>query len=287
MPRRERRSGGIGLMVGLLLFVSLNAAFMAGVAMSPGIDPANLFIARSLFVMLSICSVMFASALFRALFGGAISRRRWRRFNDELETFGFHAATSAEVEHTSRLPVHLLAPSTIGGQRGGGIDHVMVGSIGGQEVRSFNVRVRGGGWVDVPAVALRVGGSFAHTVISPAKRGFRPRPGMKRVLFEQETFNRSTLVFSQDAFFASAMIDARMMDWLADLDRTTIELADRWMVAWAISRRGRRVGPTALLDLLVAFDRHVPRSIPSLFPERPVQMLWPDRSRNGRTQEIR
>jgi hypothetical protein len=270
-------------MVVLLLFVSLNAAFMAGVMRSPGIDAENLLIARALFVMLSICSALFAIALCRALIGPAINRRRWRRFNEDLETLGFRAATAAEIDHTSRLPVHVLSPSTLGEQRGGGIDHVTVGRVGTQEARAFNVRIRGGGWIDVPAVALRVDASFAHTVIWPLRRGMRPRPGMRRVRFEHEVFNRSTVVFSEDPFFASAMIDARMMEWLADLDRTTIELADRWVVAHAFSRRGRRAGPVALLELLVAFDGEIPRAVPSLFPERPNQMLWPVRSRRRPT----
>ena len=234
--------------------------------------------------MLSICSVLFAIALCRALFGPAINRRRWRRFNDDLQTLGFRAATAAEIDHTSRLPVHVLAPSTLAEQRGGGIDHLTVGRVGTQEARAFNVRIRGGGWIDVPAVALRVDASFAHTVIWPLRRGLRPRPGMKRVRFKHRGLQPL-----DGRLLAGSVLrerhDRRTHDGVARgvFDRTTIELADMWVVAHAISRHGRRAGWVALLELLVAFDGQIPRAVPSLFPERPNQMLWPVRSGRRRT----
>jgi hypothetical protein len=98
---------------------------------------------------------------------------------------------------------------------------------------------------------------------------------MKRAWFEHEQFNRSIAVFSVDPFFASAMVDPRMMEWLrANLRRTTIELADHWAVAWNMPHRGLGRGPQELIEILVAFDDRIPRAVPSLFPERHDQVRW-------------
>jgi len=267
-------------MAGLLLFLLLNTVFIGPIALSPDTDSANRVVALFIFIPLLFASVMFAFGLHRALFAERLAGRRWIRINRELHEMGFRDAMANESDHTLGLPVNLLAPPTLALQRGGGIDHVTVGQVEGHEVRCFNVRIRGSGWMDVPAAALRVEASFAATVIRPFKSPLPPRPDMKRARFEHERFNRSVAVFSVDPFFASAMVDARMMEWLlTEPCRITIELADRWVVAWCLPRRGLE-GPRELIDILIRFDERIPRAVPSLFPERHAQLEWKHRIRS-------
>ena len=110
-----------------------------------------------------------------------------------------------------------------------------------------------------------------------------PRPDMERVRFEHEQFNRSIAVYSTDPFFASAMVDARMMEWLRNnLDGVQLELSDRWAVVWFLPHRGRRLGPQDLLDILSGFDERIPRALPSLFPERRGHVMWRERRGSAR-----
>jgi hypothetical protein len=259
----------------LLVFVGLNALFMGAVAVSGDVDRTNRFIAIGIFIPLVLATTMFAAGLYQALFAKRISKRRWTRVNRELHAMGFRNATASETYDTIGLPVQLLAPHTLALQRGGGIDHVTIGQLHGHEIRSFNVRIRGGGWTDVPAVALRVAASLAPTVIRPFRGSIPPRPDMKRAWFEHERFNRSIAVFSADPFFANALVDPRMMEWLhTNLRRTTIELADHWAVVWNMPLRGFGRGPRELIEFLVGFDDRIPRAVPSLFPERHDQVRW-------------
>ena len=259
----------------LFLFVSCNAAFMGGIAASPETDTTNRVIAIGIFVPLLAWVVALTFGLRRALFGRWLTGRRWRRIDAQLLGLGFREATPFEVDHTSRLPAHILAPAILGPQRGGGIDHVRIGHIEGREVRCFNARVRGGAWADVPVVAVRADGSFAPTVIWRTRFADPPRPGMQKMRFELEAFNRSVSVFSTDRYFANAMIDARMMEWLLAISQgPTIELSDRWVIAWTLGRRKRTMRPVDLLAVLRDFDERIPRVIPSLFPREDGDVLW-------------
>ena len=214
MSQTRRTVSGVLLIACLLVIVSMSAAFMGFVAFSPGTDESNRLLALFILTPLLVAVFAFLVALYRAVFAKQISRRRWARAGRRLASSGFRDATASEVQDTLGLPVQLLAPPILALQRGGGIDHVMVGSVGDRQVRCFNVRIRGGGWMDVPAVALRLDASFASTLIRPQRVPIRPRPDMKRAWFEHERFNRSLAVFSVDPFFANALVDPRMMDWL-------------------------------------------------------------------------
>ena len=147
---------------------------------APEVDLTNRLIAIALFVSLLVASFGFGAGLYRARFARRIADRRWRRAGIELEDAGFRVATPEEIDHTARLPVHLLSPEVLGERRGGGIERLWIGSVNDRQVRVFNARVRAGGWVDRPAAAMETPTSFAITSIWPAKRGIRPRPGMQR-----------------------------------------------------------------------------------------------------------
>jgi hypothetical protein len=267
-----------------LIIVLLSAAFMAVIVFSGDTDTANRVIAIGIFIPLATSSVVFASALYKALFADQIARKRWGRINEDLHNMGFRDALPHEVEETLGLPVNLMSPSTLALQRGGGIDHVTIGEIGGRQVRCLNVRIRGAAWLDVPAAALRIDASVASTVIRPSRFPLPPRTGMTRVMFEAEQFNRSIGVFSDDPFFASALVDARMMEWLRmHLHGAVIELADRWAVAWGVRDRFHDRKPLEMFDLLVRFGEQIPRVVPSFFPEADISTFWLHRGRQLRS----
>ncbi|MEA2581224.1 MAG: hypothetical protein QOE83_2116 [Actinomycetota bacterium] len=264
-------------MFALLFVVGSATAFMGFAAFAPGGDSSDRLPAIALFVLLLPSTLLFSGALYKAVFATRIAEKRWSRINRGLLEAGFRDATPAEVRETLQLPVQLLAPYILAEKRGGGIDHVTVGDIEGQEVRCFNVRIRGGGWIDVAVVALRVPASLASTVILSGSIPIRPHPGMQRVLYEHERFNRSMSVYSTDPFFASALVDTRMMAWLArDMRGLRIDLADRWVTVTCTRRRPAE--PEALIEILEQFNERIPRAIPSLFPRKKTRRAWAQKS---------
>jgi hypothetical protein len=228
-------------------------------------------------------TLTFAFATYRTFTGRLFAGSRWDRIDRELRSAGFRKASQAEVDDTLRTHVQLLSPAVLALDRGGGIDHVMIGRVGNREVRSFRARIRGGRrWNDETALAVRVPASFKATMIRSTSRGIGPRRDMRQVLFEHERFNRSIDVSSVDRYFATALIDARMMEWLRrHLIRTTIELADEWVVAWSSSLQGRSPSPQALIELLLDFNERIPRAAPSLFPPSARRTVWRQRKRHA------
>src|SRR5439155_4850234 len=110
--------------------------------------------------------VVLGLATYRSFTGRLFAGQRWARIDRELLAAGFRNAGGPVIEDTARIHVQLLSPSVLGVDRGGGIDHVTLGSIGGREVRAFRAQIRGAGrWIDVPAVGVRVPASMAPTII--------------------------------------------------------------------------------------------------------------------------
>ena len=273
---QTRRFLALGLIAGAFVVLVMFAAIAGIVDFTHQPGEGNHELAASVFLLLVIGSVVFGLATYKSFTGRLFAGQRWGRIDRELVAAGFRHATEREIGHTASIHVQLLSPPVLGIDRGGGVDHVTIGSIGGSEVRAFRARIRGAGrWIDVPAVALRAPAFLAPTLIRPAKRGIRPRIGMERVLFELERFNRSIEVHSVDRFFATAFIDSRVMEWLSqNLRRTVIELADGWAVAWSNALRGFPQSPQELIELLILFNARIPRSIPSLFPQRDLYTRW-------------
>lgn len=85
--------------------------------------------------------------------------------------------------------------------------------------------------------------------------------------FESEEFNRRFDVRGDDARFASALCDARMMAWLlAEADGHGFELVGDRMLCWR-----RRAEPAAigrLLGTATAFRDRIPDVVRSLYPNR-------------------
>jgi hypothetical protein len=276
VSERTRWFLAVGVIGSAFIILAVTAAYSGVVNFSKSIDEPNQSLWAGTFLPLAMGAVMFGLATYKTFTGRLFAGQRWNRIDKDLHAAGFRDATEREIEATAKIHVQLLAPNVLAVDRGGGIDHVALGPIAGREFRSFRARIRGGGrWIDVPVVAVRVPASFAPTIIRPAKRGMRVQTTMKQVLFEYERFNRSIEVRSDDRYFATALVDARMMEWLsAHLRRTTIELADGWGVAWSTSLIGSPRSPQQLIDLLRRFDEQIPRVIPSLFPRRNRHTEW-------------
>lgn len=88
-------------------------------------------------------------------------------------------------------------------------------------------------------------------------------PGIE---FESDLFNRAYDVRSEDRRFASALVDARMMEWLLTLGRGSgFEIGDRWVLGYR-----EQVQPWELervLESLETFIERIPRAARSMYPE--------------------
>jgi len=269
MTKRLRR----GLVLAIMSFASLGFVAIvvyAGMGLLPGHTQLH-----GTFIQLTVGATIVVLATYKAFTGRLFATSWWSQLDEELLHRGFHRATSGERSHTAGIHVQLMSPNVIRMDKGGGIDHVMVGHIDGFEVRAFRARLRGGRhWIDAPAVAVRLPAAFAATTIRRVRRGLRP-VGLKRALFELEVFNRAVDVRSADPYFASALVDPRMIAWLHDnLHRSVIEVADGWAVAWSTSLLGALRSPQDLLDFLLRFSARIPRAVPSLYPVTSAETAW-------------
>jgi len=84
------------------------------------------------------------------------------------------------------------------------------------------------------------------------------------VPFESEQFQRSFKVTCEDARFASAFVDARMMAWLLAHGRGwTFEVAGCWVLCYRKVVRPEELAP--LLGTLRGFADHIPRVVSELY----------------------
>lgn len=89
--------------------------------------------------------------------------------------------------------------------------------------------------------------------------------GMHDIEFELEEFNKAFNVKSHDRKFANDMLDARMMQWLMEVDRTLqFELSAKWVMVFS-----RKRAPSELIPLFGTaqqFRDHVPHVVYDLYP---------------------
>jgi hypothetical protein len=153
----------------------------------------------------------------------------------------------------------------------GEIDNVLSGSWRDVEVRAFdyayaqseNEQRR------LSCVLVAIPGGWPAMVIRPESRVTRladhlALPGIE---FEWEEFNLAYDVRCEDRRFASAVVDARMMQWLLTLGHGWgFEVHGRWILGYR-----DQVQPWELagvLATLVAFIGRIPNAARSLYPER-------------------
>jgi len=88
---------------------------------------------------------------------------------------------------------------------------------------------------------------------------------LPKVAFESEFFDREISVRCEDARFAHALVDERMMEWLLLLPTGWgVQTSGEQVLVYGPKRRPGNAG--ALTDLLRDFLVHVPPSLSSLYP---------------------
>ena len=89
--------------------------------------------------------------------------------------------------------------------------------------------------------------------------------GLDDIQFESDEFNRSFEVRCEDARFASALVDPRMMEWLLGTEgRCRFEVHGAWLLV-AIERVPPASVP-ALMNLALTFREKIPAVVRSLYP---------------------
>jgi hypothetical protein len=198
---------------------------------------------------------------------------RTRAFAAEAARLGLDFAAT-DVLHASWEPFRLL-----GGPEAD-VRNVVYGRWAGVDVRAFEYsRARA---ADDGSARLGVRERFSCcvapldascplAVIGPAALVARlPEAGaLSSVHLESDRFRRRFRLACDDARFATALVDQRMMAWLLTLpERFAFEVREDRILCVADPR-----GPAQLrlmLDATAGFQRHVPRVVRSLYPPRPL-----------------
>jgi hypothetical protein len=104
--------------------------------------------------------------------------------------------------------------------------------------------------------------------------------GLREIELELEAFNRRFSVQTQDERFAVAFLEQRMMEAILALpDGVTLEANGDVVLLSAPELPAEQV--LRLYDAAVAIHDRVPRSLPSLFPPRPIEGPYEDRWLQG------
>jgi hypothetical protein len=104
--------------------------------------------------------------------------------------------------------------------------------------------------------------------------------GLREIELELEGFNRRFAVQTEDERFAVAFLEQRMMEAILALpDGVTLEANGDVVLLSAPELPAEQV--LRLYDAAVAIRDRVPRSLPSLFPPRPIEGPYEDRWLQG------
>jgi hypothetical protein len=166
-------------------------------------------------------------------------------------------------------------PFEVFGQRAVEVRNVMWGTVGGVPLQGFDIRyqVKGGrdeGWI-------YTGWRFMALAPLPAScpplwvgtgGGLQPTEKTPRVHFESIAFNEKVRVLCADPYFATALIDPRMMAWMLDQAPawTTFEVNGRHVLARLDSTDDMGGDMGQVLIGLSRFVQHVPPVVRSLYP---------------------
>jgi hypothetical protein len=113
------------------------------------------------------------------------------------------------------------------------------------------------GWANISIAPERLWSRLADPV------------GARDIEFELESFNRAFEVRSEDRRFASALVDARMMEWLLGLPiGTGFEIQGGTLLCLTPRRADADV--TWALETMVTFKSRIPPVVESLFGELPL-----------------
>ena len=152
----------------------------------------------------------------------------------------------------------------------GDVDNVLFGTWHGFEVRVFDYEymISENNWRRLSGAAIAIPGGWPTLAVRPetlvtAAGDQLALPGIE---FESEMFNRAFDVRSDDPEFASALIDARMMEWLLDhAPRPGFEISGGWILGYRDQVQPWQVD--SVLSMLESFVDRIPRAVRSLYPE--------------------
>lgn len=152
----------------------------------------------------------------------------------------------------------------------GEVDNVLFGTWHGYEVRVFDYEymISENNWRRLTGAVISTSGGWPTLAVRPETlvTATGDQLALSGIEFESEMFNRAFDVRSDDPAFASALIDARMMEWLLDHSpRPGFEISGRWILAYRDQVQPWQVD--SVLAMLESFVDRIPRAIRSLYPE--------------------
>jgi len=213
-----------------------------------------------------------------ALVAGGLAYWQWQARKRRLEGFTL-LAQRLGLRHSREDPFGLLDEPFSLFRRGDGrgIEHVLDGTYREVPIRAFDYWYydestdskgnRSRSYSRFSCVLMPMDASCFRLSIAPENLFTRLADALtfRDIGFESEEFNRAWNVTSDDAAFAHAFVDARMVAWLlANGGPHAFEVVgDRILVA------RRRIDPSeypGMLDAAVAFRAQVPRVVFDLYP---------------------
>lgn len=259
-PVSQRRGLGMALVAlgGFLGFVlGIILAAVGAAAHVNGLESAGAFL-----LLIAIVSLVVTLGRNRKMRGGQVpevARVMGLQFSP-ADPFGLpQAGLPFEVFH----------------QRGVQARNVMWGSVAGVPLQGFDVRYQVKGENDVGW--QYAGWRFMALAPLPANcpplwmgtgHSLQPTEKLPKLHFESIRFNESVKVLCADSYFATALVDQRMMAWMLDQApaRTTFEVNGRHVLARLDSDDDLGGDMGQVLVGLSRFVQHVPQVVRSLYP---------------------
>lgn len=171
-----------------------------------------------------------------------------------------------------------------------GTENVVWERARGSEIRAFDY------WYEEPAdnrtvtprrrltcAVVPLGASARRLRVAPRELDddVRSALGLRRIELELDAFNRRFVVETDDERFAVAFLEQRMMEALLALPHgVTVEVnEDVVLLSAPLLLPAEQV--LRLYDAAAAIHERIPRSLPSLFPPRPIEGPYEDRWLQG------
>jgi hypothetical protein len=219
-----------------------------------------------------------------AAMGGWRLRRIWGRHH-ALETLCRRAGLSSTsmdlFDSTSWLPFPMF------GRASHGAENLIWNAELGSEIRAFDywyedrsAEGMAGPRRRLTCAVVPLGASCPRLRIGHRGLEDEAALGLHEVRLDLETFNRRFVVLSEDERFAFAFLEQRMMEAvLAVPAGVTLEVNEDVLLLSAPELPPEQV--LRLFDAAVEIHERIPRSLPSLFPERPDEGPHEDRWLQG------
>jgi hypothetical protein len=255
----------------VLVFVLIFAPIVSAPYVIPRLDhgglPGGLF--AGLFVVLGPALAVVALRRERS------SRRRSREMRSAALDLGLRFSPRLQLPRSMRDLPSVAGLDISGIARGWtvrrGFADLISGSIDGTEVLIFDYWVKGNGpyaqtrWHTM--AATRVGDQGRTLLVEPRDIGsLVPGIGLQDVRSESSAFDKRYRVRTRDPTFASAFLDARMIEFLVESsDPWTFEVGSAWIAVSAHEIAAERL--RQLIGALLTFRDHVPRVIASMDPD--------------------